>query len=169
MRRSEACGRKAFEQRYLPPDREAYAPRFGKPFGLLPIGNIPLTCRCAKPGCARAGRDKVYRASLASTKSGAAQTGAKPHASKGETMIKAPNAVTATLVIANLVNLATPDDALAYIDPATGSMLFQAIIGTIAAGLMAARLFWGNIMRFFNRGHSRKQSSGESTQPKNEQ
>lgn len=79
--------------------------------------------------------------------------------------MKTLSAITTAVVIANLLDLAAPGDALAYIDPSTGSMLFQAIIGAVAAAIVALRLFWSNIKHSFKRDHSRKNPSRESIRP----
>lgn len=38
-----------------------------------------------------------------------------------------------------------------YIDPGTGSIVLQAIIGAFAAGLVAMGMFWKQIRAFFTR------------------
>ena len=42
-----------------------------------------------------------------------------------------------------------PKKAHAYIDPGTGSMMLQALIGGIAAGLVIIRLYWTKLKEFF--------------------
>lgn len=42
-----------------------------------------------------------------------------------------------------------PDTAFAYIDPGTGSVLLQVILGIIAAVAVTMRLFWRKILAFF--------------------
>ena len=37
---------------------------------------------------------------------------------------------------------------LAYLDPGTGSMLVQLIVGGVAAAAVAVKLFWYRILRF---------------------
>jgi hypothetical protein len=41
-----------------------------------------------------------------------------------------------------LVVLATPRPAAAYLDPASGSMILQLVLGGVAGAAVAARLFW---------------------------
>jgi hypothetical protein len=36
-----------------------------------------------------------------------------------------------------------------YIDPGTGSLIIQVLIGVIVAGLVTAKIFWGRIITFF--------------------
>jgi hypothetical protein len=38
---------------------------------------------------------------------------------------------------------------LIYIDPGTGSIILQALIGAVAGLAIAAKLYWGKVMRFF--------------------
>ena len=45
-----------------------------------------------------------------------------------------------------------PLPALAYLDPGTGSMLLQVILGGVAAVGVALKLFWYRIIRFFGFG-----------------
>lgn len=42
-----------------------------------------------------------------------------------------------------------PTDAEAYLDPGTGSMIIQMIIGGIAAGLLTLKFYWHKITSFF--------------------
>jgi len=44
--------------------------------------------------------------------------------------------------------LGTPSPALAYLDPASGSMLLQLLLGGIAGIAVAARLFWRRFVGF---------------------
>lgn len=41
--------------------------------------------------------------------------------------------------------------AYAYIDPGTGSMLIQALIGAVAAVSVSIGIFWRHIRSFFDR------------------
>ncbi len=45
------------------------------------------------------------------------------------------------------------EDAYAYLDPGTGSMLLQGLIAAIAAGLVVIKLYWYKVKMFlFGRG-----------------
>ncbi len=45
------------------------------------------------------------------------------------------------------------EDAYAYIDPGTGSILLQGLIAAIAAGLVVIKLYWYEVKMFlFGRG-----------------
>lgn len=39
-------------------------------------------------------------------------------------------------------------EAYAYLDPGTGSILFQAVAGTVLASLFAVKMFWRRIQAF---------------------
>jgi hypothetical protein len=39
-------------------------------------------------------------------------------------------------------------DLLAYLDPGSGSVLLQAILGGFAAVAVAAKLYWGRLLKF---------------------
>jgi hypothetical protein len=43
------------------------------------------------------------------------------------------------------------DDALAYIEPGTGSMIIQSLIAVIAGGLFAIKTYWYKLKIFFSR------------------
>ena len=58
------------------------------------------------------------------------------------------------LVLAALL----PGPALAYLDPGTGSMMLQVILGGIAAIGVALKLFWYRIIAFLGFG---KKSAGK--------
>ncbi len=45
--------------------------------------------------------------------------------------------------------LASPGRAHAYLDPGTGSYLFQILIAALVGGLFAVKIFWGRIAGFF--------------------
>lgn len=41
------------------------------------------------------------------------------------------------------------DDAQAYLDPGTGSMILQAVIGAVAGALIVIKLYWYKLVSFF--------------------
>ena len=47
--------------------------------------------------------------------------------------------------------LGLPGETHFYIDPGTGSIVLQAVIGGIVGALVALKLFWGQIKGFFGR------------------
>lgn len=55
--------------------------------------------------------------------------------------------------------------AQAYLDPGSGSFLFQLIVGGILSGLFAIKLYFRKIKSFFSRN---KKSQEEHAEPKQE-
>lgn len=47
-----------------------------------------------------------------------------------------------------VLNLDSP--AYAYLDPGTGAMVLQALLGGIAGALVFGKVFWGRIKDFFS-------------------
>ena len=53
-------------------------------------------------------------------------------------------------------------DAVAYLDPGTGSMLLQVILGGIAAVAVAIKLYWHKLRAAFGRA-KQEETENEST------
>jgi hypothetical protein len=49
----------------------------------------------------------------------------------------------------------------AYIDPGTGSFILQLLLGFLFGGLLAIKLFWTSIKRFFGKLLFRKRDTGK--------
>lgn len=64
-------------------------------------------------------------------------------------------------MIALLTMAAVPASALAYLDPGTGSMMLQVILGGIAAVGVAIKLFWYKIIAFL--GFKKKEPGEEKS------
>ena len=62
-----------------------------------------------------------------------------------------PNYLPHALWLAVAVILADTGRAHAYLDPGTGSIILQAIIGGLAMVAVTARLYWHKILVFFGR------------------
>ena len=58
------------------------------------------------------------------------------------------------VLVAAMAALVVPGAAWAYLDPASGSMILQAVIGGVAAAAVALRVYWGRIATLlgFRRG-----------------
>ncbi|HUW30914.1 MAG TPA: hypothetical protein VM223_04825 [Planctomycetota bacterium] len=56
-------------------------------------------------------------------------------------------------------------DACAYIDPGTGSYIFQILIASVLGGLFALKIFWKNIKAAL----TRKSSTGEGQEDDKQQ
>lgn len=54
------------------------------------------------------------------------------------------------LFIISIMVLGISSNAYAYLDPGTGSMLLQSLIGAIAATWMVASIYWQRIKLKFN-------------------
>lgn len=57
-----------------------------------------------------------------------------------------------SLMVALVVALVVPQAAHAYLDPASGSMILQAVIGGVAAAALAFKYYWRRIQAFFGYG-----------------
>jgi hypothetical protein len=68
---------------------------------------------------------------------------------KDQKMRKKNIGVVAILVI--LVSMASISPAYAYLDPGTGSILLQLILGGVAGLLVVVKLYWHRFMSFFRR------------------
>jgi len=49
-----------------------------------------------------------------------------------------------------------------YVDPGTGSLVIQLVIGALAGGLVAAKVFWGRIRTWLRNSFSHSHASDES-------
>lgn len=56
----------------------------------------------------------------------------------------------AKLVVVLLVCCVLSQKAYAYVDPGTGSYIFQVMIAFLVGGLFAVKLFWKKIKSYFN-------------------
>ena len=54
--------------------------------------------------------------------------------------------------VALLALLVVPQTAHAYLDPASGSMILQAVIGGVAAAALGVRYYWHRITAFLGFG-----------------
>ncbi len=56
-----------------------------------------------------------------------------------------------TFVVVFVMSMAFSTNAYAYLDPGTGSLILQAIIGTVAAAAATAGIYWHKFKSFFSR------------------
>ena len=64
------------------------------------------------------------------------------------------------LTIALLLNFSVfliPEPAFAYLDPGTGSYIFQVLVATLIGGLFTIKMYWQKIKDFFGGLFSKKQ------------
>jgi hypothetical protein len=64
--------------------------------------------------------------------------------------VASPKKLIAGFVLFSAVGIAPP--AYAYLDPGTGSMLVQMLLGGVAGALVVGKLYWHRIKAFFGRG-----------------
>jgi hypothetical protein len=57
------------------------------------------------------------------------------------------------------------EPAFAYIDPGTGSILLQSVIGAISGALVLLRLYWTRIRRFFSKSRTDEATPEARPQP----
>ena len=62
-----------------------------------------------------------------------------------------PNSFLHIFVWFALIAFVCVDDAQAYIEPGTGSMIIQSLIAVIAGGLFAIKTYWHKLKMFFSR------------------
>jgi hypothetical protein len=65
-----------------------------------------------------------------------------------------------TLFLLYFCVIAVPG-AHAYIDPGSGSFIFQVLIGGLLAGAVAVKHFWRRIVSLFTRRHSGERTAGK--------
>ena len=63
--------------------------------------------------------------------------------------MKASNTLLFALLFATVLSVNAP--AHAYLDPGTGSMLVQLLLGGVAGALVVGKLYWHRIKAFFGR------------------
>jgi len=61
-----------------------------------------------------------------------------------------------TLSLLLIYNIFIINNAYAYLDPGTGSIILQAILGAIAAGFSYCAFYWSKIKNFFKKNNSKK-------------
>ena len=69
-------------------------------------------------------------------------------------------------LIISLAFLLTPNLAHAYIDPGTGSLILQGIIGFIALGITSVTIFWNKIKIFLRKIFKNKSSENNNNEKK---
>lgn len=69
-----------------------------------------------------------------------------------------------TVLFSLLLLTVTSGQAYAYLDPGTGHMMLQIIIGAVAGGLMTMKLYWARLRSFFSKPEDRRSTSEGSGQ-----
>ncbi len=65
------------------------------------------------------------------------------------------------LVLLSAISFASP--AHAYLDPGTGSMLVQMLLGGLAGVLVIGKLYWHRVKAFFGRGRAPSPNPSQDT------
>ncbi|MCP4705541.1 MAG: hypothetical protein GY865_13155 [candidate division Zixibacteria bacterium] len=55
------------------------------------------------------------------------------------------------MVLLAIIDFCFPRNAYAYLDPGTGSYLFQMLLAALLGGLFALKIFWRRIVDFFRK------------------
>ncbi len=63
-----------------------------------------------------------------------------------------------SVILVGLVLLILTRDAHAYLDPGTGSYIFQLVIAGILGASLAIKIYWGKIKIFFSQLASKKKA-----------
>ena len=66
------------------------------------------------------------------------------------------------LLIGFFLSLTAPSAALAYLDPGSGSMLLQLVLGGLAGLAVIAKLYWHRLLALFGM-HSQQEESDSET------
>lgn len=67
--------------------------------------------------------------------------------------------VVSLLGLALFISLAFPRDAFAYLDPGSGSLIFQTIVATLAGVAYGVRVYWSRITGWFGRRTPQEQAA----------
>ena len=70
--------------------------------------------------------------------------------------------VSQRVVAAGALLLLTPTSAHAYLDPASGSILLQVLLGGIAGCAVFLKLFWGRLRGLFGGGRGADRNDDDS-------
>lgn len=63
------------------------------------------------------------------------------------------------------VLLVAPGTAHAYLDPASGSLILQLVLGGVAGLSVAVKVFWGRIRNWFGGNHDTPDDDGSGDSP----
>jgi len=66
-------------------------------------------------------------------------------------------------ILVALLYLIASHEGYAYLDPGTGSYMFQLAIALLAGGLFAIKLYWRRIKTFFGSVFSKRKNGGKNS------
>lgn len=67
-------------------------------------------------------------------------------------------------LLALIATVAVYRPAFAYLDPGTGSILLQVLLGGVAGGLVVVKLYWSRFKAFFGREPKEATTGGGNAQ-----
>ena len=70
-----------------------------------------------------------------------------------------------TLAFAGLITVFKTDMAHAYLDPGSASLILQAIVGAIGAGLVAGGIYWRKFTGLFKRNSADAAAEEDADRP----
>ena len=68
--------------------------------------------------------------------------------------------LTTITLLSGLILLLSYQDANAYLDPATGSYIFQLLLAALLGAALAVKIFWSNVKYFFLNLFSKNRNAG---------
>ena len=68
-----------------------------------------------------------------------------------------------TVLFAGTLFALSTNNAYAYMDPGTGSILLQGLIGTIASGMFVAKMYWAKIKSVVGLSSADAAETGDET------
>ncbi len=83
------------------------------------------------------------------------------HSILGESLAVPSRGVLLFLVVAWVTIF--PSEALAYLDPGTGSLVIQSVVAALAAAAFGLRLYWRRIRMWFKRPGTQSDSPSDGT------
>ena len=63
------------------------------------------------------------------------------------------------IILSLIINLILANKAFAYLDPGTGSIILQAILGVIAATASYCAFYWNKVKSFFKNIFKKKENN----------
>lgn len=77
--------------------------------------------------------------------------------------MKSPGHLITLGILVTFLYFMSPGEAYAYLDPGTGSYMFQLAIALLAGGLFAIKLYWRRIKTFFGSVFSKRKNGGKNS------
>jgi hypothetical protein len=61
--------------------------------------------------------------------------------------------------VATVVTIVTPGEALAYLDPGTGSAVIQMVVAGVMGALFVVKMYWRKLVAYFGGGAQESQQA----------